>query len=375
MQQLTFEKAPFGNDTRVSTIQILQPSNFHAHLRRDAMMRAVAYYTMRYVLYLLAMPNNGPVRTIEDAVKYYDELMQIAEKVARSEIKLIMTLYLTNMITPAVVERMAKHAFVRAIKSYPAEKNLTTGSGEGIPLLDAKEALRAMEVNEVRLLVHCEDGKDEKGETLLPEHGEAHFIKTKMWPLRDMFPKLRICVEHASTIEAVQFVKSDTSGRTAMTVTPHHPLFILPDLKRLGDNLLCKPRVQTPENREAIRAFMVTGDPRVIAGDDTAPHPSKDKREKKSNGCFVPHALGLYARAFDEAGAFGAGGPNSFERFVSTNGPDWWNLPRPTNTITIVRECQHDVPDPVRVPEIDDTVQPLGWGDNGILFHPGFMVQ
>ena len=354
------------HDRRVESIQILRVSKFHEHFRRDALMRAVAKHIFAHVKYVLAMPNNGPIETIDEALAYHNELAQIARQTTERHIGIIMTLYHSRKITPQVIEYLARSNIVRAVKHYPPVKNITTGSQEGGATIEESGPMfERMQENGVPFLVHCEDAVDTQGRPLDPTQGEAHMIRHRMWRLRDKFPRLRICIEHASTVDAIQFVKADTSGNTVMTVTPHHPAFTNEDFVRFGNDLKCKPIVQTRENRDAIRTFMTSGDRRVIAGDDTAPHIRSTKAmpfKKAANGCWLPHSLALYAKTFDEAGAL----DERFERFMSINGPTWWHLPLPRadDTVTFYRTDTDDFPEPVLVPELDDVVVPLGWSEH-----------
>lgn len=88
------------NDGRVESATIRRLSNFHAHFRRDAMMRAVTKHLIRLPRYILAMPNSGPVTTIEEMLDYHRQLRQIADQEADHKVDFIMTLYLTDKITP-----------------------------------------------------------------------------------------------------------------------------------------------------------------------------------------------------------------------------------------------------------------------------------
>ena len=90
---------------------------------------------------------------------------------------------------------------------------------------------------------------------------------------------------------------------------------------------------------------------------DSAPH-LKDKKEASCGcaGSYTAHAaLELYAEAFEEAGAL-----DKLEAFASFNGPDFYGLPRNTETVTLVKE-------PWQVPESyplgEDVVVPIRAGD------------
>ncbi len=362
------------------SFRMRRPSNFHAHLRRDELMRAIAKHLMQHVRYLLVMPNTGPILTIEDALKYYDELMAIAESEGFKMLTLIMTLYHHAGITAEVIERMAHHVVKMAVKHYPPAPGVTTGSGGGIPLDDPKSdyQLDAMAANGIRLLGHFEDPVDKYNVPLHPIEGEAHFVREKLWRIRDRHPDLFMCCEHASTKEMVEFVKADTSGRTVLTATPQHSICTVHDLeKSWGHYLKCKPYPQTPENRAAIDAFITSGDYRAIAGDDTAAHLKSLKDlpfAKAPFGAFWTwHSITAYASVFERAGAL----DDRFERFMSLNGPTWWGLPLPgdNDTIELYRETERDIPDPVPVPEKNDVVIPLGWTKESDRLRIGWAIR
>jgi dihydroorotase len=337
---------------------------------------------MRGNLYALAMPNNGPILTIAQALEYHRELMAIARE-AGIAIKLLMTIYLSRDTTPQVIEEMRRMIdrgidIVRAVKYYPPHKGATTGSGDGIPLESAEETLIAMEQNGIPFLGHCESVYDKNGRELPHAEREAYFVKNELWKMRDKHPGLKICGEHASTKEMVEWARADQSGNSSITVTPQHLLFIEPDFARFSwrNDLKCMPIVKTETDREALLEFVTSGDRRAILGTDTAPHPSKTKErpfEEAANGCWLPHALPMYVRAFEERGAL----DQRFVRFACLNGPAWWNLPLPAQgqVIHIRRETEEDIPLPLNIPESDDIVIPLGWSRESDRLQIGYALE
>ena len=147
------------------------------------------------------------------------------------------------------------------------------------------------------------------GQRRLPHaEREAHCITHRVRRLRERFPDLDLRIEHASTREAIALVKEDASNKTSCTVTPQHLWFTADDMAHLSwkNHLRCMPYVKTPEDRDALIEFVTSGDKRVIAGSDTAPHISAAKNksfEETACGCWTPHAIALYAAAFLKAGA------------------------------------------------------------------------
>jgi dihydroorotase len=290
-----------------------------------------------------------------------------------------MTLYHSAQITPAVIEQIARSTVVYAIKRYPLSrvngKEITTNSSHGIPLDHplVHEQFVAMEATGVPYLGHFEDDTDKYNRPLPPIEGERQAILETGRRLRDKYKNLKICVEHASVKEAVHFVRSDGSGLTAMTITPHHPTFTLKDYELYGDDLRCKPSIQTEENRNEIWSFMVSGDSRTIAGNDDARH-LRSKKKAGATGCALPHSIAMYAARFRDAGAL----DHRFVRFMCVNGPMWWGLPLPDagDTITLHVDRERDLPEPTLVPSENDIVTPLGWHeDKAKCFHPGFVVD
>lgn len=354
----------------VASITIPRPSNFHVHFRLEDIMEAVAPEIMRHFKYVLAMPNNGYgkggiIRTIEEAIAIREQLIEIRNKHGLETLTLIvMTLYDTADVTPAVVEKLAKMASQFGVKNYPGHGG-TTNSGHGRPFDTDDEVARAFVENRVRRLFHAEDTQYKTGAEIPHPLREAYCIKERMWKFRDKHHGL-YCIEHASTREAIDFVRSDNSGKTVMTVTPQHLLFTAEDFNRYSwkNHLKCMPIVKSEDDRQALIEFVTSGDKRAIAGDDTAPHFSSTKDrpfDECASGCYMPHAVALYTLVFMRANAL----DERFVNFMCYNGPDWWGLPRPSDddtiTIRVVPEGHGDIPEPTLVPSKNDVIIPLGW--------------
>jgi dihydroorotase len=87
-------------------------------------------------------------------------------------------------------------------------------------------------------------------------------------------------------------------------------------------------------HREAVAAAATSGSPKFFLGTDSAPHARHAK--EAACGCAgvfsAPIALGLYATAFEAAGAL-----DRLEGFASHHGPDFYGLPRNSGTLTLER--------------------------------------
>lgn len=349
----------------IVSITMPRPSNLHAHLRDDSdnMMRSVAFDTMRWVKYLLVMPNTGPIDSIEKVRRYHDELTGLA-RFYQLDVTFIMTLYFTAGLTPDVIEHLVRLPFRCAVKWYPPHQGATTGSGLGVHFRTMSDTLRAMARCGVPFLGHFESVYDKNGQELPHAEREGYFIQHEFPWLREEYPDMRICIEHASTELAVQTVLGDTSGNTVCTITSQHLLFTSADLtiKSWRNHLKCMPFVKTLDDRRALIEIATSGDRRVILGDDSAPHPSKKKDVPfvdAACGCWLPHSLSLYAMAFDKAGAL----DSRFIKFACINGPQWWDLEPPSKDdhVIIRRELVHDIPKPTPIVGSNDVIVPLGW--------------
>lgn len=364
---------------KLQAIDMLKPSNFHGHARDKEMMQAVCRDLMQWVKYLLLMPNTGPIDTVDKVLRYYDELVAIRDALGLKT-ELIMTVYLTDKLTAEMVKQLAQLPFKVYVKYYPPHPGATTGAGLGIPLPDVPmDTWRAMTDHDIWLLGHFESVYDKDGRMIDMIDREAYFMENEFLPFREKVPDLKINAEHISTRQAIANVKADSSGNTTCGITPHHALICLDDLltKSWANHGKCMPIPKHRDDMDATREFMTSGDWRTQAGDDSAPHPSKKKvgefwSPDVACGCWLPHALALYAVAFEMENAL----DDRFVDFMCFNGPDQRGLrrPRPHERIRIIAETEHDVPEPLQVPAIDDVVIPLGWTEDADRMRVGLAL-
>ena len=213
----------------------------------------------------------------------------------------------------------------------------------------------AMERHDVPLLIHGE----------VTDHHvdifdrEKAFIDTALTPIVGAFPALRIVFEHITTADAVQFVEA--SGEyVAATVTAHHLLYNRNDMLVGGvrPHLFCLPVLKRDQHQLALRRAVTSGHPRFFLGTDSAPHARGDKESSCGcAGCYTAHAaLELYAEVFDEENAL-----DRLEAFASFNGPDFYRLPRNSNSITLTKDTQ---PIPAAFRLGDSEVVPIRAGDS-----------
>ena len=333
------------------TITLTRPDDWHLHVRDGAPLATVVPHTAAQFGRAIIMPNlKPPVTTVAQAVAYRERIQAVVP--AGSSFQPLMTLYLTDNL-PAQELTHAREAGVVALKLYPA--GATTNSDAGVTdIRKTHRTLEAMQRHGLLLLVH--------GEVTNPDidlfDREAVFIDTQLEPLRRDFPELKIVFEHITTREAAQYVQSSSSHLGA-TITAHHLLYNRNAIFTGGirPHYYCLPVLKREVHRQALVQAATSDSAKFFLGTDSAPHPAHLKEHAVGcAGCYTAHAaLELYAEAFDQAGAL-----DRFERFASFNGPDFYGLPRNTDTVTLRRETWTP-PESFRFGEAD--LKPLRSGE------------
>ena len=311
------------------TLTITRPDDWHLHVRDGAPLHTVVPHTAAQFGRAIIMPNlRPPVTTALQALEYKQRIL--AAVPAGVSFEPLMTLYLTDNLPPDEIAR-AKEAGVVAAKLYPA--GATTNSDAGVTdLRKTYKTLEAMQKAGLLLLVH--------GEVTSPDidlfDREAVFIEQQLIPLRRDFPELKIVFEHITTKDAADYVAS-ADRFTAATITAHHLLYNRNAIFIGGvrPHYYCLPVLKRETHRVALVQAATSGSSKFFLGTDSAPHPAHLKEHATGcAGCYTAHAaMEMYAEAFDNAGAL-----DKLEGFASFHGPDFYNLPRNTGTITLRRE-------------------------------------
>lgn len=331
---------------------ITKPDDWHLHLRDGEQMVSVVAHSARRFGQAIVMPNlNPPVTTVAEAVRYSWRIVSALPE--GSGFEPLMTLYVTDNLSPDEVLKAAMSTRVFAIKLYPA--GATTNSDSGVTnIRKIYPALEAMERHDLPLLVH--------GEVTDPDvdifDREKRFIDEVLEPLIRDFPELRIVMEHITTRDAVRFVREQGS-KIAATITPHHLLYNRNAILAGGirPHFYCLPVLKREEHRQTLISAATSGNPKFFLGTDSAPHP----REGKVSACgcagiYSAHAaIELYAEAFEQAGAL-----DKLEGFASYFGADFYRLPRNKDHITL-RKDSWTVPE--TYPFGDSQLVPLRAGE------------
>lgn len=307
-------------------LTLRRPDDWHLHLRDGAMLNAVLPETARHFARAIIMPNLvPPVVTSADAAAYRDRIMAALPDDA--DFTPLMTLYLTEETDPQDLRAAHASGLVTAVKLYPA--GATTNSASGVTDFDkVRGCFETMAEIGLPLCVH--------GEVTTPEvdifDREAVFLETVLDPIRQTTPGLKVTLEHITTSNGINYVKS--GGDIAGTITTHH-LMINRNHILVGGikpHYYCLPVAKRATHQQALRAAATSGDPRFFLGTDSAPH--LDMAKESACGCAgvfsATNTMSCLAHVFEEEGAL-----DKLEGFVSLHGPAHYGLPVNTDTITL----------------------------------------
>lgn len=311
-------------------ITITRPDDWHLHLRDGVALRSVVADTAKQFRRAIVMPNlRPPVATTELAIAYRERIMQALP--AGVNFEPLMTLYLTDNTSAEEIKKAKRSGLIHAVKLYPA--GATTNSDSGVTSLDkCSAALSAMQEVGMPLLTH---GEVTDADVDVFDR-EKVFIDRHMQPLVARYPNLKVVFEHITTKDAADFVAA--AGATiAATITVHHLLMNRNDLFTGGirPHHYCLPILKRETHRKALVQAATSGSEKFFLGTDSAPHPKKAKESDCGcAGMYTAHAaIELYAEVFDEVNAL-----DKLEGFASFYGPDFYGLPRNTDTITLVKK-------------------------------------
>ena len=328
--------------TNIFEIKIRKPNDFHHHLRDGEILKTSVVHCFRNFKNAIIMPNlTPPVVEIGQALMYRNRILEHDHYNGNP----MMTLYLHKDIQIHDLLRFKDHKEMFGIKLYP--QNVTTNSKEGVANIEEfNHIFKVMEQEDIPLLIHGEA----RNVDIFKK--EAVFIESTLPKIIESFPKLRIVLEHISTKEAVEFVlKNDIHA----TITPQHLIMDRNDIFKGGINPhhYCLPILKKHEDMKALQEVALSGNPKFFLGTDNAPH-SEDKK-LSCCGCAgifnSPVAVQIIAELFHNNNKL-----ENLEKFISTNGCDFYGLPYNEEYITLIE-------DPWVVPEKYGDFVPLMTGE------------
>ncbi|SON53181.1 dihydroorotase [Vibrio tapetis] len=336
----------------MTTLTITRPDDWHVHLRDGEVLTDTVRDISRYNGRALIMPNTiPPITDTELALAYRDRIMAAKPK---AQFEPLMALYLTDNTTPDEIRKAKASGKVFAAKLYPA--GATTNSDSGVT--DAKNiypVLETMEEVGMLLLIH--------GEVTAHDvdifDREKVFLETVLAPVVNDFPNLKIVLEHITTADAANFV-NNANDNVAATITAHHLMYNRNHMLVGGikPHFYCLPILKRNTHQQALVAAATSGSKKFFLGTDSAPH-AKGMKEAACGcaGSYTAHAaVELYAEVFEQEGKI-----ENLEAFASHNGPDFYNLPRNSDTIVLVKESW-DVAE--TMPFGNDIVVPIRGGES-----------
>jgi len=319
---------------QIKTLTITRPDDWHVHLRDGEVLQNTVTDISRYFGRAIVMPNLvPPVTNATLAKSYYDRIMAASPS---EHFKPLMVLYLTDNTTAQDIIEAKESGIVYAAKLYPA--GATTNSSSGVTdVANLKDVLAAMQSVGMPLLIHGEVTTDD----IDIFDREQVFIDTILSPLVANYPELKIVLEHITTKNAVDFVKS-AGKNVAATITAHHLLFNRNHMLVGGirPHYFCLPVLKRNIHQLALIGAATSGNEKFFLGTDSAPHAQHAKESDCGcAGSYTAHAaIELYAEVFEQENAL-----DKLEAFASLNGPAFYQLPVNEDKITLVQK-EWDIP-------------------------------
>lgn len=301
------------------------PDDFHLHLRRGDLLKAVIGQSAYQFARGLIMPNTvPPILNAAFVDNYFVEIRLALRNLRLPNFKPLFAIKLNHRTTPETI-REAINVGAVAGKVYPI--GVTTNSDDGVSDFESMAPVfAAMEKWGMVLCLHGE----KPGEFCLDR--EVEFLPT-LDCLAKNFPKLRIVLEHISTAKAVERVQS-LPNTVAATITAHHLLLTLDDVigGKLRPHNFCLPIAKRPKDRAAVRMAAISGNPKFFFGSDSAPHLKGDKEcAEGCAGCYTaPVAMPLLVQIFERMNAL-----DKLENFTSKFGADFYHLPLNEGTLVL----------------------------------------
>jgi dihydroorotase len=308
-------------------LHIKKVNDMHVHLRQDDMLANVLPHTVHQCANALVMPNTlPPILTADDLKNYRSSILNLLN--GTENFMPLMTFKVTPTTTVEEVSRLKAQGAV-AGKLYP--DGVTTNSQGGVTDFKALYPVYGAMQNEG--LVLCLHGEMPGVFSLDRETSFLVVLKN----IAADFPKLKIVLEHATTADAINCVLK-LPENVAATLTVHHLYFTLDDVigDRLNPHAFCKPIAKRPEDRDALVAAALSGNPKFFLGSDSAPHSiaAKECACGAAGVYTAPVLLPALCDLFERHDKLGY-----LERFTSEFAAKFYNLPIHSTTVKLIRDA------------------------------------
>ena len=313
----------------IKSINLIQPDDWHLHLRDGSLLQSVLPVTAQYFARALIMPNLiPPIVTSADAQAYLDKILCAIPEGSNFEPRL--TLYLTEETDPEDLTSAYESGLITAAKAYPA--GATTNSSSGVR--DFNKICGVLERMAKIGCPLCVNGEVTDPNVDIFDR-EAVFIDRILAPMQKLIPGLRVVMEHITTKEGVDYVLSHEKDLVA-TITIHHLLINRNNMLSGGikPHYYCLPVAKREEHRIALCTAATGGDHRFFLGTDSAPHLDHVKESACGcAGCFTAiNAMPLLAHIFEQKNAL-----FNLENFTSRYGADFYGLPHNSGKLTLTK--------------------------------------
>jgi len=311
-------------------IKLIQPDDWHVHLREGDMLESVIKYSYRINHRCIVMPNlDSPLISIDQGLDYKKKIHSFSKG---KKFTPLIPCYLTDKMDLIEFKKSLDHNVYIGAKLYPS--NATNNSVYGVTKIEnIFPALKILEQNQKLLLIHGE----KINEKIDIFDREKYFIDEELEIIRKKFPNLKIVLEHVSSKYGADYVNNNKN--IAATITPQHLMLTKKDVffdNSIDPHNFCMPVVKEEKDLISLRAYATSGNPKFFLGTDSAPHDIKYKISNFSSkpGIFSsPCSIEIYTSIFEEENAL-----NKLETFCSINGPTFYDLPINTNYLKLIRE-------------------------------------
>ena len=301
--------------------------DLHVHLREGDMAKEVLKQTkLGGVGRVMAMPNLGSPLTTADKASNYIDFVNSQDH----GLDILFSLYLGHDTTPDEIDK-AKLLGIKNIKMYPA--GVTTNSNFGVNNIKTfYPVLEVMQQNNFIFNIHGEVPSN-FGRNICIMNAEAKFLPI-ISEIQKNFPKLKLVLEHVTSLEAVEYVKNDTSENLATTITAHHLDLTVDDWAGKIHNY-CKPVAKYPVDCKALQDAVKSGNPKFFLGSDSAPHTKETK--ETACGCAgvytAPYLASYLADTFERLDCL-----DKLQNFTSKFGADYYGLAYRTKTMNLIKK-------------------------------------
>lgn len=338
-------------------IEIIKPDDWHLHLREGQMLSTVLPYSENVFSRALIMPNlKPPVKNRALAEKYFSEI----KKISKTNFQPKMAIYLTAETTADEIINCANNPEIIAIKWYPV--GATTNSEFGVSAQMVLENPQMYEVlstiSQKKLVLSIHGEVVEKEVDIFAR--EREFLSSVLLKIIKKFPNLKICLEHISSKDAVDFINTySITHPIAATITAHHLNFNRNAMLSGGirPHFYCLPILKKESDRQSLLSAAISGSSAFFLGTDSAPHTQGAKEATCGcAGCWsAPVAMSLYSQVFAEQNKL-----ELLENFSSKFGADFYGLKYNSDKI-LIQEKTWQVP--AKIGEGANTIIPFLAGE------------